>query len=1166
MTRWLFPQDAEPSRATAPGGAMANLNQDMLTVYTDAACTVLADLQTPTGAAITGSQIAVAPDNKIPAFLGPADGTRKLYAKSSTDHAVYPLSATVEGRLDALSAQLLTISQGPPGPPGAMLRLGTGAPASSLGNPGDTYIDSSVPALYGPKGPSTWPSTPTSFAGPTGPAGAAGAAGAPGTPGSQWWTGTGTPSSGTGVPGDYWLNSANGDVYHKSGSGWGSATASLRGPAGATGAAGPTGSTGTTGPTGSTGATGPAGVSLRSGTGAPGSGTGNDGDFYIDTAAKILYGPKASGAWPGSGVSLIGPTGPAGATGATGAAGATGATGAAGTPGAAGLSLRNGTGSPTSGTGNNGDFYLDTAAHLLYGPKASGTWPTPGVSTTGPTGATGPAGPAGPAGAAGPTGSQGPAGTTLRSGTGTPASGTGSNGDWYIDTAAHLLYGPKASGAWPGSGVSVIGPTGNTGATGPAGPAGAAGPTGAAGTSVLHGAGAPGSGTGNNGDFYLDTAAHALYGPKASGAWPGPGVSLIGPAGSTGAAGPAGPTGATGPTGPAGTTGPAGPTGSTGATGAAGPTGPTGPTGPAGSTGAAGATGATGAAGANGNTIWNGTGAPSNTVGANGDFYLNTAAESLYGPKASGVWPVSGISLVGPSPQAGWLNVTAFGAVGDGAHDDTAAINAAIAAAYAYSSHASGAVVYFPPGVYGVTPGVSTAAITLNNGTTGYSGIRLVGANVSGSQLQKLGPGVLISMSGPASDTSGATHCKECSIENLHLSGNGYTGQVIQAYYADNLYFQNMRIVGNPDVCVSGVEFWDSRFYNMVIELSGSTTPNAATPNVLLQCSATASGFGHSADTTNQIHFVGCRFESFRTGAMWVRQGTGSTSGCNSIYIVDCKMETGVVNGGPHLLVDAVSRGVYAKNLYFYSGGFTSGYTTAQDVIKWSAQDSTLSDVFIASGSDPTVANGVTVDSVDSTQNAAIRNVTGIYDGMPTGAHIAIGFINDGGFVFDNCNSNQTPGALMSPKYALSGGSSADNAIGLYVSDDTYRRWSATHNGDMSWGSGTAAQDAVLGRTAAGILAMTTGSFAIATAGKGFQVKEGTNAKMGTGTANGTTAVTIATTAVTATSRIYLTCQAAAGTPGALYVSTRTAGTSFAVKSTNAADTSTFAWLIIDPA
>ena len=50
------------------------------------------------------------------------------------------------------------------------------------------------------------------------------------------------------------------------------------------------------------------GTTLRYGSGAPGGGVGNDGDFYIDTVAYLIYGPKAGGVWP-AGVSLVGPAG-----------------------------------------------------------------------------------------------------------------------------------------------------------------------------------------------------------------------------------------------------------------------------------------------------------------------------------------------------------------------------------------------------------------------------------------------------------------------------------------------------------------------------------------------------------------------------------------------------------------------------------------------------------------------------------------------------------------------------------------------------------------------------------------------------------------------------------------------------------------------------------------
>lgn len=74
---------------------------------------------------------------------------------------------------------------------------------------------------------------------------------------------------------------------------------------------------------------------LLSGSGAPSSGLGSNGDVYIDSVAYDLYGPKAASAW-GSGISLIGSAGADGNDGAPGAPGADGIDGADGAPGAPG--------------------------------------------------------------------------------------------------------------------------------------------------------------------------------------------------------------------------------------------------------------------------------------------------------------------------------------------------------------------------------------------------------------------------------------------------------------------------------------------------------------------------------------------------------------------------------------------------------------------------------------------------------------------------------------------------------------------------------------------------------------------------------------------------------------------------------------------------------------
>lgn len=69
-------------------------------------------------------------------------------------------------------------------------------------------------------------------------------------------------------------------------------------------------------------------------------------------------------------------------------------------------------------------------------------------------------------------------------------------------------------------------------------------------------------------------------------------------------------------------------------------------------------------------------------------------------------------------------------------------------------------------------------------------------------------------------------------------------------------------------------------------------------------------------------------------------------------------------------------------------------------------------------------------------------------------------------------------------------------------------------------------------------------------------------ARKGRATLNGTTAVPVSTAAVTATSDIQLTIQSpgAVNPPGSPYVSTRTAGTSFSIKSTVASDNSVVGW------
>ncbi len=83
--------------------------------------------------------------------------------------------------------------------------------------------------------------------------------------------------------------------------------------------------------------------------------------------------------------------------------------------------------------------------------------------------------------------------------------------------------------------------------------------------------------------------------------------------------------------------------------------------------------------------------------------------------------------------------------------------------------------------------------------------------------------------------------------------------------------------------------------------------------------------------------------------------------------------------------------------------------------------------------------------------------------------------------------------------------------------------------------------------------------------GKGLVITEGSNARMGVATLVGGSVV-VSNTSVTANTRIFVTIQSPGGVPGFTYISARTAGTSFTITSSNVADTSVVAFLLIEPA
>ena len=245
-------------------------------------------------------------------------------------------------------------------------------------------VDNPVPGPAGPQGlqglqgikGDKGETGATGALGPIGLTGAAGAAGATGPAGAEGATGPQGPIGPTGTAGAVGPQGTKGDKGDA-------------GPAGPAG--GPQGPIVLTGPQGVAGSNG---KTILNGTTNPSNSTGTDGDFYINISSNILFGPKSNGLW-GNGLSLTGPQGlqgvpgvqgPAGPQGNQGVQGQTGAQGIQGTQGLAGIDGRtiiSGTSNPTSSTGNNGDFYINTSTYYFFGPKTNGNWPS-GISIVGP--------------------------------------------------------------------------------------------------------------------------------------------------------------------------------------------------------------------------------------------------------------------------------------------------------------------------------------------------------------------------------------------------------------------------------------------------------------------------------------------------------------------------------------------------------------------------------------------------------------------------------------------------------------------------------------------------------------------------------------------------------------------------------------------------------------
>ncbi|MET9815337.1 glycosyl hydrolase family 28-related protein [Streptomyces sp. NPDC006355] len=277
-----------------------------------------------------------------------------------------------------------------------------------------------------------------------------------------------------------------------------------------------------------------------------------------------------------------------------------------------------------------------------------------------------------------------------------------------------------------------------------------------------------------------------------------------------------------------------------------------------------------------------------------------------------------------------WLNVRDFGAQGDNVTDDTAAIQAALAAC------PMGGVVYLPAGAYRTSaPLTIPPAVTLQGTHTNLMAVvGLVDPPCYIKPLASHSGGAVIRFLDAA--TGGySTISAEHRILNVMIDGSAYIGPGMDGIRADgNVQNVALRDVTIRQVTGAGINTGQNagffpyswRLHRVMVDNSGwhGFAVQVMTDVTMIDCQAIGCGAnGFEINNAANSQMIGCRAEWNDNNGIHVTGDWATGTGSGGMLIGDCSTDR---NGHNGVLVDAVGNGpIQISNLHTRRDGRNNG-------------------------------------------------------------------------------------------------------------------------------------------------------------------------------------------------------------------------------------------------